>query len=282
MSNAQATATAPAPTFAPAKTGTRRSPPFYRRVIAVWFRHVRVYSNYFLANATPAVFEPIFFLLAVGYGVGRYIEVEFNGLPYAEFMVPGLLGMTSLYTAAFEASYSTFIRLRFQKTYQGMIATPVTRTDIFLGELLWCATKGLLFSFIVCSVLALCGAVRSPWAVLVPFIGFLSALTFGGLSFIVTSYIKTINHFQYYFTIVLTPLVFFSGLMFPVEKLPYNLEYVAYALPMFHVIETFRLVTTGWTHVSVPWAWACPFVVIALAILFGALGVRRMVGRLQG
>jgi lipooligosaccharide transport system permease protein len=282
MSNSHATAEPPRAPAHPAALTARRSPPIQKRVVAVWFRHVRVYGNFFFANATPAVFEPIFFLLAIGYGVGRYIEVEFNGLPYVEFMVPGLLAMTSLYTAAFEASYGTFIRLRYQKTYQGMIATPVTRTDIFLGELLWCATKGLLFSFIVCSVLAICGAVRSPWAIVVPLIGFVSGLAFGGLSYIVTSFIRNINHFQYYFTIVVTPLVFFSGLMFPVEKLPYHLEYLAYALPMFHVIETFRLATTGWAHVSVDWAWACPFIVVVLAVLFGILGVRRMVARLQG
>lgn len=259
----------------------RRAPGRIVRVLAVWYRHWRVYSNTFVANATPAVLEPTFLLVAVGLGLGRFIHQEFNGLEYSSFMAAGVLGSTCMYTASFESTYGAFIRLRYQKAYEGMLATPLTRADIFAGELLWCGSKGLLFSTIVCLVLAVFGKVHTPWAVLVPVIGFFTSLLFGGLGFCVTSCVQNINHFQFYFTIGLTPLILFSGLMFPVQDLPYGLEYVAYALPMFHVIETFRLVVSGPAHSSVPWAWACPLVVLGLAGMFGSLGVRRMVGRLK-
>lgn len=265
-----------------ADSGTPRAPSGFKRVYAVWFRHFRVYSNFFFANATPAIFEPLFFMLAVGLGVGAYIKETFNGnLDYASFMAPGILAMTSLYTAAFEASYGTFIRYMYQKTYHGMLATPLTRRDIFLGELLWCGTKGMLFSSLVCIVLHLFGKVHTPAAILVPVVGFVTSVAFAGLSFFVTSFVNSINHFQYYFTAVLTPLTFFSGLMFPVQKLPANLEYVAYALPMFHVIETFRLVVSGPEHSSVTWAWACPFVLAGMSVTLGYIGVRRMEGKLK-
>jgi len=266
----------------PPRSAPTQPPGLARRVSAVWYRHFLVYSKYFMANATPAVLEPILLMLAVGLGVGRYIDRQFNnGLDYPSFMAAGILGSTSLYTAAFEASYGTFIRYMYQKTYAGMIATPLTRRDIFLGELLWCGTKGALFSSMVGVVLCACGLVHSPWAVLIPLAGFVTACAFAGMSFVVTSFVSSINHFQYFFTAVLTPLTFFSGMMFPVQDLPQGLKYVAIALPMFHVNETFRLLVSGPQHLSVPWAWACPFVLCVLAVTLGIAGVLRMEGKLN-
>jgi len=257
-----------------------RAPGRVKRVASVWFRHFRVYSDTIVANATPAVLEPVFFLVAVGIGLGRFIDRELNGLSFADFIAPGILAMTSVYTASFEATYGTFVRNRYQATYDAMRATPLTVTDIFTGELLWCATKGLLFATIVGSVLLVFGHVGSWGAVFVPLVGFATAMAFGGISLFVTSIVKNMNHFQFYFTIGLTPLVLFSGLMFPVDSLPGALPQVAYSLPMFHVIESFRLAVSGPAHASVPWAGLCPLVLVAMAFAFGALGVARMRARM--
>jgi lipooligosaccharide transport system permease protein len=252
------------------------TPKRLQRICAVWYRHFRVYNTSFFANATPAVLEPLFFQLAVGFGVGRYLGQKFNGLEYAAFMAPGILGMTALYTAAFEATHATFVRMRYQKTYSAMLATPLTRSDIFWGELLWCASKGFLYSTIVGVVLLAFGTILSSAALLVPIAGFFTAMAFAGLSFVVTSRVKNINQFQYFFTAFLTPLIYISGLMFPVQELPYGLSWVAYSLPMFHVIETFRLIVSGPEHVSVPWAPLCPLILMVMAVVFGAIGVKAM------
>ena len=259
-----------------------RAPSRARRVAAVWYRHYRVYRENLVANATPAVFEPMFLLLAVGLGLGRFVRAEFNGLDYASFMAPGILGMTSVYTAAFEATYGTLVRLRYQDTYEAMRATPLTADDIFIGELLWCGTKGLLFSTIVGLVLLVFGKVHSPLFFLVPLFGFLTSIAFGGVGFVVTSLVKNMNQFQFFFTICLTPLIFFSGMMFPVQELPTGLAYVAYSLPMFHVFESFRLAVSGPSHLSTSWAVFCPLVLLALSLGLGWLGVHRMTRRLLG
>lgn len=256
------------------------APTTARRLFSVWMRHARVYSDSLFANATPAVLEPLFLLVAVGIGVGRYIDARFNDLPYQEFMAAGILGMTALYTAAFEATHATFVRLRYQRAYASMLNSPITPRDVFLGELLWCASKGLFYTTIVAVVLVVAGAVSSAWIVLAPVAGFVTALAFGGLGFLVTSVVTNINQFQFFFTAGLTPMVFFSGLMFPVQELPPPLREIAYATPMFHVIETFRLLTSGPAHASVPWTWASPFVVVLTALVLGAWGVRRMERRL--
>lgn len=260
----------------------RRAPNRFQRVASVWFRHYLVYSDTFIANATPAVLEPLLLLLAVGLGVGQFIQKSFLGLHFAAFMAPGLLGMTSAYTAAFEATYGTFVRLRYQLTYDAMRATPLTVPDIFMGELLWCASKGLLFSTIVGLVVLCFGYVATPAALLIPIVGFFAAMAIGGISFFVTSLVKNMNHFQFFFTVGLTPLIFFSGLMFPVTFLPAGLTKVAYVSPMYHVIETFRLVVSGPAHTTNAYAWISPIVLVLMALAFGALGVRRMTRRLVG
>src|SRR5437773_2274615 len=110
---------------------------------------MRVYSRTFLSNATPAVLEPLLFLLSVGIGVGKHVATRFNDLPYDAYMAPGILASATLYTAAFEATYGTFIRHRFQGTYEAMLASPLTVRDVVMGELLWAASKGLFYSAIV-------------------------------------------------------------------------------------------------------------------------------------
>lgn len=248
-----------------------------KRVFAVWYRHFRVYNTSFFANATPAILEPVFFQLAVGFGIGRYLSNrDFNGLNYATFMAPGILGMTALYTASFEATHATFVRMRYQKTYSAMLATPLTPNDVFTGELLWCATKGLFYSTLVGIVLMLFGTIRTPLACLIPFAGFFTAMTFGGIGFVVTSYVQNINQFQFYFTAFLTPLIYVSGLMFPVYELPFGLYWIAYLLPMYHIVETFRLIASGPEHISAPWSIYCPLILVAMAMVFGWLGVRAM------
>ena len=260
--------------------GPPPAPSLPMRLFSVWMRHARVYGDSLFANATPAVLEPLFLLLAVGVGVGRYIDAEFNELPYQEFMSAGILGMTALYTAAFEATHATFVRLRYQRAYASILNSPITPRDVFVGELLWCASKGLFYTTIVAVVLSVAGAVSSWWILLAPVAGFVTALAFGGLGFLVTSVVTNINQFQFFFTAGLTPMVFFSGLMFPVQELPAPLPQIAYSTPMFHVIETFRMLVSGAGHASVEWVWVCPFVVALTAVVLGTWGVRRMEKRL--
>jgi lipooligosaccharide transport system permease protein len=259
-----------------------RTPTRAQRVFSVWHRHYRVYTRSFFANATPAVFEPIFFMLAIGIGLGRYIGVTFLGLDYGAYMAPGILAMTSIYTASFETTYNTYVRMQYQRTYDSMLATPLTVHDVFWGEVLWCATKGFFFSFIVALVLLAFGKLLTVWAVLIPVVGFATGMAFGGLSLLVTSLVSNMNQFQFYFTLFLTPLIFFSGLTFPVNTLPAPLDTIAYCLPMFHVIESFRVVTSGTQHMTASlWIVLSPAVLLVMAAGFSWIGIWRIGHRVQ-
>jgi lipooligosaccharide transport system permease protein len=251
----------------------RRDPPTTtRRVLAVWRRHVKVYLGVFVWNATPAVFEPLLLLASVGLGVGKHVTAKFNGLEYDAYMAPGILASASMYTSAFEATYGTFVRFRFQGTYDAILATPATVRDLVLGELLWCASKGFFYATLIGGVLAALGFVHGWAALAIPVFGFLNALAIAGLSLLVTSRAKHIDQIQVFFTAVLTPMLFFSGFMFPVDQLPGPLAAAARATPAYHAVETFRMLAAGPEHGSAPWSWACPLILTAYALVLAVLG----------
>src|SRR5262245_35789819 len=250
-----------------------RSPPSRtHRVLSVWRRHVAVYTRSFWSNATPAVFEPLLLLLSVGLGVGKHVPTRFNDLAYDAYMAPGILASATLFTASWETTYGTFIRHRFQGTYEAMLASPLTVRDIVMGEMLWAASKGVLFSSIIALVLTTLGFVSTPMALAIPVFGFLNSLTWAGAGLFVSSRVSGIERLQLYFTLALTPMVFFSGFMFPVAQLPEPLPPISRSLPMYHAVETFRLLASGPGHVSTAWSWVCPLVLVGFAVTFAFVG----------
>jgi ABC-type multidrug transport system permease subunit len=125
-----------------------------------------------------------------------------------------------MFTASYECTFATFVRLEFQKSYDGMVAAPVTINDLFVGEILWAGSKGLFFSACVVLVMSLFGAIPMPMGLLAVPIGFLTGAMFGALALLVTSFVQNINHFNFYFTGFLSPMFFFSGTVFPLDSLP--------------------------------------------------------------
>ncbi|MFC1781276.1 ABC transporter permease [Planctomycetota bacterium] len=220
-------------------------PPLHRRLYSVWYRHMRVYTKNIISNGFPPFLEPLIFLAGIGLGLGKYITERMGGVTYIEYLGTGLLVTTAMYTAAFECSFGTFIRLEFDKVYDGMLAAPMTVNNLIVGEILWAGTKGFFFSFAVLCILTIFGIVSMPYVLLTPFIGFLTGVTFACLSLFVTSFVKTINHFNFYFTGLLSPMFFFSGVVFPVENLPPFLWPFSEIVPLTHSVRLARAVCTN-------------------------------------
>lgn len=217
-------------------------PPLHRRLYAVWFRHMRVYTRNLLSNGLPPFLEPLIFLAGIGLGLGKYITEPMGGMKYIEYLGTGLLVTSAMYTAAFECSYGTFLRLEFEKVYDGMLAAPMTTNNLIVGEMLWAGSKGFFFSFAVLCILAVFNIVSLPYGLLAPFVGFLTGVMFSTISLLVTSYVKTINHFSFYFTGFLSPMFFFSGVVFPVENLPAFVRPLAEIVPLTHSVRLVRAV----------------------------------------
>lgn len=216
------------------------SPPsILLRLYSVWFRHFRVYTRHIISNGFPPFIEPLFFLAGIGLGLGQYVGLV-EGTPYVHFLAAGIIAPPAMFTASFECTYGTFIRLEFDKAYDGMISSSLTIRDLFIGEMLFAGTKGFFFSFAVLIVVYPFGLIPSAVGLFTPIGGFFTGLMFAALSLYVTSFVKTINHFNFFYTGLLTPMFFFSGIVFPLGDLPKWLQAVAQLLPLTHSVTIIR------------------------------------------
>ena len=252
-------------------------PSLPQRLFSVWYRHTRVYTKNLISNGLPPFLEPLLFLAGVGLGLGKYITGSMDGLSYIDFLGTGLLVTAAMFTAAYECTYGTFIRLEFEKVYDGMLAAPITVNDLIVGEIIWAGTKGLFFTFAVLCILALLGIVHLPEGLLAPLVGFLTGLMFGTLSVWVTSFVKTINHFNFYLTGIISPMFFFSGVVFPISNLPPSVRFIAEIVPLTHSVRLARAVCTNHYQLSLL---ADLLYIAAFIAITGWLAIRRLRSRL--
>jgi lipooligosaccharide transport system permease protein len=206
---------------------------------------MRVYTKNIISNGFPPFLEPLIFLAGVGLGLGKYITEPMGGVKYIEYLGAGLLVTTAMFTSAFECSFGTFIRLEFEKVYDGMLAAPMTVNNLIIGEMLWAGSKGFFFSFAVLCILSVFGIVALPYSLLTPLVGFLTGVMFAALSMLITSFVKTINHFNFYFTGFISPMFFFSGVVFPIENLPAYIRPLAEIVPLTHSVRLVRAICSN-------------------------------------
>jgi len=255
---------------------SNRLPSLASRITSVWYRHMLVYTRNLISNGLPPFMEPLIFLAGVGLGLGKYIATM-DGLPYIQFLASGLLVTSAMYTSAFELSYGTFIRLEFDKVYDGMLAAPISVNNLLVGEILWAGTKGWFFSFAVLIIVSVFGVIPLSFSLLAPLVGFLTGILFGAISLLVTSFVKNINHFNFYFTGLLSPLFFFSGVVFPVKSLPEVIQPVTWIMPLTHCVDLVRAFCTGQFR---PILWLNLLYILAVSFLTGHFAIRRLKKRL--
>ena len=252
-------------------------PPLRQRLFSVWYRHMRVYTRHLLSNGFPPFVEPLVFLAGIGLGLGKYITESMEGMRYIEYLGTGLLVTSAMFTAAFECTFGTFIRLEFEKVYDGMLAAPVTAGEVIIGEIIWAGTKGLFFSFAVLCILTAFGIVHLPYSLAAPFIGLITAIMFAVLSLFITSFVKTINHFNFYFTGFISPMFFFSGVVFPISNLPGFIQPFAEVIPLTHSVRLTRAVCSGDCRLSLL---LDLLYVIVFTIVVGFFAIKRLKKRL--
>ncbi|MBF0606720.1 MAG: ABC transporter permease [Candidatus Magnetobacterium sp. LHC-1] len=246
------------------------------RIFAVWYRHVRVYTKNLVSNGLPPFLEPLIFLTGIGLGLGKYVP-QMGGIAYVSFLASGLFVSTAMLTAAFECSFGTFIRMEFNKVYDGMLAAPISVENLLVGEILWAGTKGFFFSFAVLCIVVAFGIMPVSYTLLVPFVGLLTGMMFGALSLLITSYVKTITYFNFYFSGFLSPMFFFSGVVFPLENLPEPLIVLAYALPLTHAVRLSRALCLGSFS---SYLLLDLLYMLAFTLIVGYLAIGRLRGRL--
>ncbi len=210
----------------------------------VWMRNARVWRKHVRASLIGNLGQPFLFLLAMGYGLGRQIP-QIEGLTYLQFIAPGLVTSAVMYSAAFEATYGSYTRLSTQRTFEGILMTPVSAEELAMGEVLWGATKGIISGLIMLGAMPLFGLVPSPWVIgLVPML-LLEGIFFASLGLIMTALAMDYEFFNYFTSLVITPLFLFSGIFFPVDALNPVAQKVIYCLPLTHAVSLSRMLCYG-------------------------------------
>lgn len=230
--------------------GTQARPAGYlslRRATNLIWRNSLVYKHMWAAMLT-GFFEPLFYLVAVGFGVGRMIgTVNFGGneISYAAFIAPGMLAASTLNGAIIDGFFYPFFKLNYQKTYEGILATPMSAADIAVGEMLWAQVRGSIYSVGFLALLLVMGLIESPWALLAVPAAMLSAGALAAGAMILTGITRQISSFEKVMNLVFFPMFLFSGTFFPVSIYPGFLQPVVMATPLYHSANLIRSLTTG-------------------------------------
>lgn len=215
------------------------------RVWRVWRRDFDVFMKTFKVNFFPPLLEPIFYLVALGFGLGMFVQ-NIEGQSYIQFIAPALVCISVMYSSFFECTYGSFVRMYYQKTFDAIIATPISIEEVIAGEMLWGATRSLISSSIVLGVVAAFGLITSPLALLIPIVAFFSGLMFSTIAMVFTSLAPNIDFFNYPGFLYITPMFLLSGTFFPITQLPQAVQAFAKAfLPLPHVVTLARGLILG-------------------------------------
>ena len=212
--------------------------------LTVWRRNFLVWRKLIGPSLLFNFGEPLLYLLGLGFGLGRFVG-EVGGMSYLAFLATGLLASSSMNTATFEGLYSVYTRMVPQQTYDGMLATPVDVDDIVLGEMLWCATKGLISSTAILLVALGLGALHGWQAILCLPAFYLTGLCFAGPALVVSSLSRSYDFFAYYVTLVITPMYIFCGVFYPTDALPGIAQSFVDLLPLTHAVGLIRPLAAG-------------------------------------
>lgn len=215
-----------------------------RGALAVWRRNLKVWRK-LLAPAVVLNFgEPTLYLLGLGFGLGAFIDTM-SGMPYLAFLASGIIASSAMTTASYEATYSVFTRMEVQRTYEAMLATPLTLDDILAGELLWCATKAAFSAaaiLAVAAVLGVTGGWQALWALPV---AFLIGLAFAAPALVMSAVSGNYDFFNYYFVLGVTPMLILCGVFYPIEGLPEAMQAAISVLPLTHAVALTRPLVAG-------------------------------------
>lgn len=209
----------------------------------VWRRNWDVFFKTYRVNFLPPFIEPVLYLLAIGYGLGMFVG-EIEGIPYVLYIAPALLAISMMNSSFFECTYSSFVRMYYQKMFDAMVSTPLSIEDVIAGELLWGATRSFIYATAMLVVLVAFGVVSLPTSLLVIPFSFLAGLLFAGIAMCFTAITPGIDTLNYPAFLFITPMFLFSGTFFPLSVLPGPLQVFALAvLPLAQVVTVTRSLT---------------------------------------
>ncbi len=249
---------------------------FSWRFIRMWQRNRDVFLRLWHAEAPGFIAEPVLVLLAMGLGLGSYVGMV-DGQRYIEYIVPGIIASYGMFSASFECTYGSFYRMDERKTYDAIIATPLNIEDVIAGEIFWGATRSALTGTGILIVAAIFRLVPSPWALMIPVLSFMGGVLFSSIAITFTSLVPSFYSFNYYFTLFITPMFFFSGVFFPLTNFPQIVQNISLIIPLTPVVQISRALVWGELH---PGLLLSLLIIIVLSVIFFSISLITMRRRL--
>ena len=249
-----------------------------------WSPSWRLVARNYLAHRRSKVFfltgflEPVLFLFSIGIGVGQLIDsFEFNGrtVDYAAFVAPGMLAASAMNGAVLDSTFSIFFKLKFEKLYDAVLATPLRPFDVARGEITWALLRGGVYSVGFLVVMLLMGLVHSWWALLAVPATLLIGFGFSAVCMALTTFMRSWQDFDLV-TLAVMPLFLFSATVFPVTAFDGALRWVVEASPLYRGVVLCRELTTG----AISWDSAISVVYLLVMGFAGLYVVSRRLGTL--
>jgi lipooligosaccharide transport system permease protein len=251
---------------------------FSWRFFRLWQRNRDVFIRLWPAEVPGMIIEPVFILLAMGIGLGAYVGLV-EGQRYIDYVAPGIIAGYAMFSASFECTYGSFVRMEYQRTYDAIIATPLSVEDVTAGEIFWGATRAFLTGTVMLVIAACFQVIHSPWSLLIPFISFLEGMMFASIALFFTSIVPYIYSFNYYFSLFITPMFFFSGVFFPLSSFPPIVQTLSWIAPLTPVVLLNRSVVSGNFQMESLWALLAILVVTVFFFSFSLCTMRRRLTR---
>ncbi len=223
----------------PGALGTRRARHLVERNMLVYRRGWLIILSGF--------FEPVFYLLSIGVGIGKLVgpvSVAGHTIGYTAFVAPALLASSAMNGAIYDSTFNIFFKLKYQKTYDAVLATPMAVGDIAVGEIGWALARGTLYACAFIVVMVVMGLVTSPWTVLAVPVALLIGFAFGAAGMAFTSFMRTWQDFDLVQLFIL-PLFLFSATFYPLATYPVGLRWVVQCSPLYQGVAILRALVTG-------------------------------------
>jgi len=220
------------------QAGMRRLEP--AAIAGVMSRDIANFRTFWKTTTFSSVLEPIIYLLAFGLGLGATIVSQVDGLDYVEFVGTGMVATAVIFASALPAMFGTFVKHRFQNTYDAVLAAPVSVEELVTAEALWIGIRAGFYGCFPLVVAMAFGLDPTAGMLLVPLFCFITALGFAAFGIAVAGTVGKIDQFNYVTTLVITPLFLVAGTFFPIDQLPAGVQAAAQLNPLHHLVELVR------------------------------------------
>jgi lipooligosaccharide transport system permease protein len=206
----------------------------------VMSREVANFRTFWKSTTFSSVLEPVVYLLAFGLGLGATVVDKVDGLEYVEFVGTGMVATAVIFSSVFPAMFGTFVKERFQRTYDAILAAPVDVEELVTAEMLWIGLRAGFYGCFPLVVSMLFGLDPAPGMLIVPLFCIITALGFAGFGIAVAASVAKIDQFSYVTTLFVTPLFLVAGTFFPIDQLPLGVRIASQLNPLHHLVELVR------------------------------------------